>query len=333
MRRPKVLFICGSINQTTQLEQVSRQLPEVQAWFTPYYGDAWLTKLRDAGLLEYTIAGHKLRQRCLRYLTEKDLAVDVDGARGGYDLVVTCSDVIVPENATRAPLVAVQEGILDPATPLLGVVRRFPKLVPRWLVGTAATGLSGLYQRFCVASDGYREHFIRLGAPADRVVVTGMPNFDDCSRYLKNDFPFRNFVLACTSDARETLKLDRRKAFIQSARERARGRPLVFKLHPNERMSRAVDEIRRWAPEARIYTSGSAEAMVANCDVLVTQFSSLVFVGLALGKEVHSYHPLEELRRLLPVQNRSAAKNIARVCRELLDLPTTSARPELQVAG
>ncbi len=58
--------------------------------------------------------------------------------------------------------------------------------------------------------------------------------------------------------------------------------------------------------------------MVANCDVLVTQYSSTAFVGLALGKEVHSYFDLAELRRLLPVQNRAAARRIAAVCRELL---------------
>jgi hypothetical protein len=58
--------------------------------------------------------------------------------------------------------------------------------------------------------------------------------------------------------------------------------------------------------------------MIANCDVLVTQYSSTVFVGLALGKECHSYFDLGELRRLLPLQNASAARNIAAVCRDVL---------------
>jgi hypothetical protein len=49
-----------------------------------------------------------------------------------------------------------------------------------------------------------------------------------------------------------------------------------------------------------------------------------VFVGLALGKEVHSYHPMDVLKRLMPVQNRSAALNIALECRRLL-----AARPRL----
>jgi len=58
--------------------------------------------------------------------------------------------------------------------------------------------------------------------------------------------------------------------------------------------------------------------MVANCQTLITQFSSVVFVGLALGKDVHSFHPLETLRRLLPVQHGRAARNIALECRGLL---------------
>jgi hypothetical protein len=59
--------------------------------------------------------------------------------------------------------------------------------------------------------------------------------------------------------------------------------------------------------------------MIANCDVLITRYSSTVFVGLALGKETHSDYPMDELRRLLPVQNRCAAVNIANVCRQVLE--------------
>ena len=69
--------------------------------------------------------------------------------------------------------------------------------------------------------------------------------------------------------------------------------------------------------------------MIANCDELVTQWSSTVFVGIALGKRVHSDVDLAELRRLAPVQNGGAgARNIARVCRELWTLgrPATPLR-------
>lgn len=74
-KNPRVFCICGSLNQTTLMHQISRELPDCDASFSPYYGDAFLTKLRAMGLVEPTIGGNKLRQRCL------DVAV-VTGALG-----------------------------------------------------------------------------------------------------------------------------------------------------------------------------------------------------------------------------------------------------------
>jgi hypothetical protein len=227
--------------------------------------------------------------------------------------------VVVPKNVRTTPLVAVQEGILDPDGFGWELVRRFPRALPRWLAGTAATGLSGLYERFCVASEGYRELFAERGAPAERLVVTGIPNFDDCESFRRNDFPLRGYVLVCTSDTRETYKLDSRQRFLEWARRIAGDRPTLFKLHPNENVARSTREIRRLFPHAEVFAQGPTEAMIANSDALVTQFSSTVFVGLALGKEVHSYHSTDVLRRLMPEQNRSAAARIAAVCREVLE--------------
>jgi hypothetical protein len=263
------------------------------------------------------VAGGKLVRRCLDYLERERLPVDCRGRRGPYDLVVTCSDLVVPRVARRTRLVLLQEGILDPDGWEYRLWRRLPFL-PRWVAGTATTGLSVAYDRFCVASEGYREHFVARGVPRERIAVTGIPNFDDCRRFLENGFPHRGYVLVCTSDARETLKRDDRPAFLRRCVEIAAGRPLVFKLHPNEDEERATREIRAVAPGALVFARGSAEEMIANCDVLVTQYSSTVFVGLALGKECHSYFDLDALRRLLPIQNGGAARNVADVCREVL---------------
>jgi hypothetical protein len=41
--RPRVLFVCGSQNQTGQMLQIAKALPEVEAWFTPYYSDDPIT--------------------------------------------------------------------------------------------------------------------------------------------------------------------------------------------------------------------------------------------------------------------------------------------------
>ena len=68
-----------------------------------------------------------------------------------------------------------------------------------------------------------------------------------------------------------------------------------------------------------MFATGSAEEMIASCDVLITRFSSTAFVGLALGKETYSDFDMDELRRLMPVQNGSAALSIANVCRRLLE--------------
>jgi hypothetical protein len=323
----RILFVCGSINQTTQMQRIARELGEFQAAFTPFYGNPFDQFFIRAGLAEMTIAGRKLRSRCLSYLEREGLEIDLDGARGGYALCVTCSDVIV-QNNLQAPIVLVQEGILDREGLLWPLLSRFPRRFPRWLAGTAATGLSLRYERFCVASDGYRDLFIHRGVPAERLVTTGIPNFDDCAAFHDNDFPHRHYVLVCTSDARETLKIDRRRRFIERAVRIAGGRQLIFKLHPNE-AARSADEVRRWAPRALVYREGPTDAMIANCDVLVTQYSSTAFVGLALGKEVHSYFPIAELRRLLPVQNRCAARNIAAVCRELLQRAEPRHAPSL----
>lgn len=105
---------------------------------------------------------------------------------------------------------------------------------------------------------------------------------------------------------------------------------MLFKLHPNEDAERARRELRLWAPRVEVYSAGPTNAMIANARVLVTQYSTVAFVGLALGKEVHSYHPVEELRRLTPEQNGCAAKRIAEVCREVLAGSTARAERNLR---
>ena len=312
------MFICGSMNQTTQMHQISEHLSEYEQSFSPYYCDHATEILRKLGLIEFTIAGNKLAGRCRGYLRDHGLPIDYQGKSGPYDLVVTCSDLFLPKNIRDTRIVLVQEGITDPESSVFHLVKRL-RFLPLWLAGTSTTGLSDAYRAFCVASEGYRDLFIRKGVRPEKIVVTGIPNFDDCRRYYRNDFPYRQYVLACTSPLREIFRREDRKAFIRRAVELAGHRRLIFKLHPNENIERATREISRHAPGAMVFTTGSAEEMIANCDVLVTRFSSTAFVGLALGKETYSDFDLDELRRLMPVQNGSAAFRIGQVCRRLLD--------------
>ena len=229
----RILFICGSMNQTTQMHQISRHLTEYEQVFTPYYCDGLHEVMRRMKLLEFTIIGDKLAKRCQRYLEDQNLAIDYRGQRGPYDLVVTCSDVFLQRNIRENRIVLVQEGITDPEDRNFRLVQRH-RWLPLWIAGTAGTGLSDAYRAFCVASDGYRELFIRRGAKADKIVVTGIPNFDDCQRYRDNTFPHRNFVLVCTSPLREIFRGEDRKSFILEAVKIANGRPMIFKFHPNE---------------------------------------------------------------------------------------------------
>jgi hypothetical protein len=306
------------MNQTTQMHQVSEHLREYEQSFSPYYCHGFDEILRRLGMMEFTIIGEKLASRCRKYLQDHGLSIDYQGRNGLYDLVVTCSDVYIQNNIRDNRIVLVQEGITDPETFSYHLVKRF-RFLPRWFAGTAATGLSDAYRAFCVASDGYRDFFVRKGARPEKIVVTGIPNFDNCERYRNNDFPHRHYVLVCTSPLREIFRGEDRKAFIRKAVEIAGGRPVIFKLHPNEKVERATREINRHAPGAMVFATGSAEEMIANCDVLVTRFSSTAFVGLALGKETYSDFPMDEMRRLTPVQNGSAALNIANVCRRILE--------------
>jgi hypothetical protein len=306
------------MNQTTQMHQVSEHLREYEHAFSPFYVDGFDEFLRRLGLTEFTIAGNKLSGRCRRYLQDHSLPIDYQGRNQPYDLVVTCTDVYLQKNIRDNRIVLVQEGITDPEFMMFHLVNRF-RFLPLWFAGNALTGLSHAYRAFCVASEGYRDFFIQKGVRPDKIVVTGIPNFDNCERYCSNAFPYKHYVLACTSSMRETLQGEDRKAFIRRAVELAGSRQLIFKLHPSENVERATREIRRHAPGAMVFTTGSAEEMIANCDVLITQYSSTAFVGLALGKDTYSDFDMDELRRLTPVQNGSAAFNIANVCRRVLE--------------
>jgi len=331
--KKKILFICGSINQTSQMHSISMHLPEYDHYFSPYYADGLIERMRRLGLVDFTVLGRKLTRRCMAYLQTHDLKMDYRGELHDYDLVVTCSDLIAPKNIRGKKVILVQEGMTDPEDFAYHLVRALK--LPRYLASTSTTGLSNAYDYFCVASDGYADLFARKGIDPAKIRVTGIPNFDNCAEFLNNGFPHHGYVLAATSDSRETFRWENRRRFIRECLDIARGRQLVFKLHPNEDVKRATREIRTWAPGALVYPGGNTDHMIANCNVLVTRYSSVVYVGLALGKEVHSYFDINELRRLTPMQNGgTSARAIASACRlHLADLPIPGSYDELMAAS
>jgi hypothetical protein len=320
MSRKKILFIGGSLNMTRMTHAVARHLQdEYDCWFSPFYSDGLYDIMAShTSLLDFTILGGNFRRQTDAYYQLHNMPIDYRGEGRAYDLCVATSDLYVPKNLRHKPFILIQEGMTDPEGLMYHVVRRFK--LPRYLASTSTNGLSNQYRYFCVASEGYRDFFIRKGVRPEKLIVTGIPNYDNCASYLDNDFPLCGYVLVATSDARETYKFDNRKKFLRRAVEIANGREMIFKLHPNENFKRAIREIREVMGDIPIYTDGNIDHMIANCDALICQYSTVVFTGIALGKEVHSYFDLEMLKRLVPMQNAGASgRNIAQVCRHILE--------------
>src|SRR5271157_6541826 len=111
--RKKALFICGSVNQTSMMHQISAHFPECDCFFTPYYiGD-----FRDDFVKKYfdfSILGGKYKEQTLEYLRSKDLTIDYMGKTNDYDFVLTCQDLIIQNNIRRKKIFLVQEGMTDP---------------------------------------------------------------------------------------------------------------------------------------------------------------------------------------------------------------------------
>ncbi len=316
-----ILFICGSLNQTSQMHAVAQQMSEYRCCFTPYYADGIEHLAAKAGLLNFCVLGGRHRRDTLQYLADHKLRVDERGADHKYDMVVTSSDLIIQNNIRGKRMVLVQEGITEPEGRLYRLWKLFPFL-PRYIANTATNGLSHAYDIFCVASEGYRDHFIRKGVPAEKIAVTGIPNFDNLQRHLKNDFPYRDYVLVATTPYRETYRGDDRPTFLRRCVQAAEGRPLIFKLHPTEHVERATREIKAIAPDAQVLAHGNVNDMIANASVVMTQQSTCTFVALALGKETYTYLEKDELRRLMPIQNGGASgERIANIARRLLHTP------------
>ena len=323
MKRKKILFIGGSLNQTTIMFKIYKNLcDEFDCFFSAYYTDGFLDFFVQRGFVDFSILGGNFRNQTEEFFRNNNLQIDYKGLADDYDLVFTGSDLIMPKNIRNKKVIHVQEGMTDPVTIGYYLVKYLK--FPRWIASTAATGLSKNYDLFCVASQGYKDFFIKNGAQKEKLVVTGIPNFDNAKKFLQNDFPHKNYVMVATSDSRETFKFENRKKFILDCVKIANGKQILFKLHPNEKFERAKKEIEKFAPGSLIYQQGITDHMIANCDVLITKYSSVVYIGLALGKEVHSYFNLEELKKLMPIQNNgTSAERIAKLGKQLIESPHT----------
>lgn len=113
-QKKKILFICGSMNITTQMHQIAQALPEYTHYFTPFYVEGFLALLNKLKLLEFTIIGNKRAGQSLRYLKSQNLNIDYGGGQHDYDLVLMYSDLVLQKNIRDKKRIVVQEGITDP---------------------------------------------------------------------------------------------------------------------------------------------------------------------------------------------------------------------------
>ncbi len=325
MNKQKILFTIGSPNQTTQMHEISKHLSDFDCCFSQHFAKhPWIMFGQKIGLMDNTIIGEKSKWRKMadEYLRKHDLQNDYRGAKfeKEYKLFIMCIDMVVPHMMRKAKSIFVQEGMIDPLRPL-GKIVRFFRMPAYYAFDTSLNGYSNIPDIYCVASEGYREHFIKMGVHPGKIIVTGIPNFDNAVSFLKNDFPHKDYVMVATSDIREVFRNEDRIGFIKRCVKIANGRPMLFKLHPNEMRERAEKEIRKNAPEGTlIFQDGNTNAMIANCTELITQYSTVVYVGMALGKKVHSFFDNDYLQRMTPIQNGGkSAERIADIARGFVD--------------
>ncbi len=327
MAKKKILFIIGSPNQTSQMHQISSFLQDdYDCWFSQFYPDYYFEQwfLRH-GFLEHTIMSGEFKRKADQYLADHGLRSDYRGERNNYDMTVFCNDLIVPRHLRKRKTVWIQEGMIDKVTTWSKIVRA-SQYIPRYFaIGTSLNGSSNLCDIYCVGSEGYRNFFTKMGSNPAKMITTGIVNFDNVKQFEDNNFPHSDYVMVATSDSRETFGTDDRMKFLKHCVNIAAGRRLLFKLHPNEAFDRAIAEIKSVAPsDSLIFTDGNSNHMVANCKELITQWSTLVYVGIGLGKKVHSYFDVEELKRLMPQQNGGiSAQKIAAICGKYIEFNGT----------
>lgn len=117
MMKPKILFIGGSLNQTTICHAVARHLEaEYDCYFTPFYTDGWLERARRWGWLDFSVLGHPRRLKAEAYLHAQGLRIDYGGKQHAYALVVMVSDLLIPAKVWGKKVILIQEGMTDPET-------------------------------------------------------------------------------------------------------------------------------------------------------------------------------------------------------------------------
>lgn len=324
--KKNILCVVGSLNQTTQLHEIARFLDkEYNIFYSQLYGDGMAYKfVAESGFFDNTVLGKNssFTLKSKQYIKENGLVYDYRGESKGieYEMAILSTDLVVPRSFLAKKTVWVQEGMIDPLTSLAKIVKKLK--LPTFLPGnTSLNGTSNKADIYFAASKGYKNYFNSLGTDSEKILTTGVPNFDNIIEMQKLHFEHKDYVLVATSDIRDLGGNEDRVHFIQECVKIADGRQLIFKLHPNENYEKSSREIRENAPQnTMIYNTGSIDPMIAHCHTLITQYSSTVYLGMILGKKVYSYFPIEELEANVPIQNGgTSAEIISKIIRDFIE--------------
>lgn len=324
-RRKNIICFVGSLNQTKQLHQISKFLEdEYNVYFTQIFGEGWFYRaIAESGIMDHSVFGlHSTFTKVSReYIRDHGLKYDYRANSKGiyYDLALLSTDLIVPRMFRKMKSIWVQEGMIDPLR-MKGILTKRLRL-PEFSTGdTSLNGTSNLMDISCCMSYGYKEYFTKWGTDKNKILVTGIPNFDNIATFNQVPYTESGYVLIATSDIRELGGNDNRIDLFKKCKDIANGRKIIYKPHPNENQARVIREARQVIPDIEVVTLPILDTLIAHCDTLITQWSSSVYVGLVLGKTVYSYFPIEELNAKKPIQNDGkSAEVIAAIAREFME--------------
>ncbi|MEM9917754.1 MAG: hypothetical protein AAF990_06640 [Bacteroidota bacterium] len=153
MKKKRILFVGGSLNQTTIMYQIAQKLSEFDCFFTPFYADGCIRWLAERQMLDNTILGGSARRSTMDFLEKHQLKLDQRGENHSYDLVVIGTDTVVPKNLTTRRVILVQEGMIDPEDWKYHLVRCLQ--LPHFFANTSMTGLSHCQSWECLLRQSY----------------------------------------------------------------------------------------------------------------------------------------------------------------------------------
>jgi hypothetical protein len=189
------------------MHQISKHLEDYDCWFSQLFPDSAFLKaiVKYTPLADGTVLKGQFRAKSENYLQLHGLQVDYGGNKNKYDLVVYCTDMVIANKFKQTKTIWVQEGMIDKRTVLSGLVKALG-LPPYFTGDTSLNGSTNLCDIYCAASEGYKNFFAKNGTNVKKLIITGIPNYDCHLQFLKNDFPFRNYVMVATSDKLISLR-------------------------------------------------------------------------------------------------------------------------------